>query len=278
MHHLLSLLFLMITTSMVQAQTDSCAQVDSNFHLYLLMGQSNMAGRGPITDSLRDESNARVYMLNAQSEWVPARHPVHFDKPKVAGVGPGLSFGVQMAEASPAVRIGLVPCAVGGTSIARWQPGAYDDATKTHPYDDAVKRIENAMRCGVVKGLLWHQGESDSNPASAAGYLPKLAELIARVRQLTGQPNLPIVAGELGRYKAVYEPINAELRKLPATVPHTALATSEGLTDKGDSTHFDGASADAYGRRYAVQMLRLQAAGTEKPGTSSKKSTAKIRR
>ena len=267
----------MTIVHVARAQTDSCAQADPNFHIYLLMGQSNMAGRGPITDSLRDEGNDRVFMLNARGEWVPARHPLHFDKPQVAGVGPGLSFGIQMAESNPTVRIGLVPCAVGGTSISRWQPGAYDDATKTHPYDDAVQRIENAKQCGIVKGMLWHQGESDSNPNAAAAYLPKLVELIGRIRQLTGQPNLPVVAGELGRYKDVYGPINAELHKLPATVPHTALTTSEGLIDKGDLTHFDGVSADTFGRRYAVQMMQLQAAETGKPGKSSGETTSKIR-
>lgn len=275
MQRLMYLFFLMSIVSMARAQTDSCTQPDPNFHLYLLMGQSNMAGRGPITDSLKDMGNDRVYMLNAQGEWVPARHPLHFDKPHVAGVGPGLSFGIQMAEGNPKVRIGLVPCAVGGSSISRWQPNAYDEATKTHPYDDTVQRIRNAMRCGVVKGMLWHQGESDSNPTSPATYLAKLTELIGRVRQLTSQPNLPVVAGELGRYKDVYVPINAELNKLPTTVPHTALATSEGLIDKGDLTHFDGPSANTFGHRYATEMLKLQAS---EPVKSSQQSTLKIRR
>lgn len=249
---------------------DTCTQPDPNFHIYLLMGQSNMAGRGPITETLKDAGKDRVLMLNAKGEWVHARHPLHFDKPTVVGVGPGLSFGVAMAEANPTVRIGLVPCAVGGTSITRWQPGAYDEPTGTHPYDDAVKRIEDAVRCGVVKGMLWHQGESDSNPADAFLYLRKLAELICRVRTLTAQPDLPVVAGELGQFKEVYKNINTQLQKLPAEVPHTALATSEGLTDKGDQTHFDGASADEYGRRYAAQMLYLQ-------GGSIPKTTRKTR-
>lgn len=277
MQYLIYLFFLSATVSVAQMQTNSCAQPDSSFHIYLLMGQSNMAGRGPITETLKDTGNDRVFMLNATGDWIPARHPVHFDKPQVAGVGPGLSFGVQMAQANPNVRIGLVPCAVGGTSIDRWQPGAYDNATKTHPYDDAAYRIEQAKRCGVMKGMLWHQGESDSNPTAAAAYLPKLVELIGRIRQLTGQPHLPVVAGELGRYKAVYELVNAELQKLPATVPHTALATSEGLTDKGDLTHFDGHSADAYGRRYAMHMLNLQAADMTRPGKSARTSTKKKR-
>ena len=236
-----------------------------------------MAGRGPITETLKDVGNARVLMLNAKGEWVPAKHPRHFDKPKAVGVGPGLSFGVEMAEANPNVRIGLVPCAVGGTSISRWQPGAYDEPTGTHPYDDAVQRIENAMRCGVVKGMLWHQGESDSNAADAFFYLPKLAELIGRIRKLTGQPDLPVVAGELGRYKDFYKPINTELQKLPTEVPHTALATSEGLIHKGDNTHFDGASADEFGRRYAAQMLQLQGGAVPKETKLIRKTRSKKR-
>lgn len=263
MKQLLALLALALLGSVgpVRAQAPAaCAAPDPNFHLYLLMGQSNMAGRGPITPELAAVGHARVFMLNAAGEWVPAKNPVHFDKPKVAGVGPGLSFGVAMAEADPNVRIGLVPCAVGGTAIRYWQPGAYDEATKTHPYDDAVLRIQNAVRCGVVKGVLWHQGEADSNPTAAAAYLPKLAELIGRVRQLVGQPVLPVVAGELGRFKPNSLTFNAQLLKLPTVVPHTAVVTSENLTDKGDQTHFDGASADEYGRRYATAMRALQAA------------------
>jgi hypothetical protein len=266
---LLAGLWLVGAAGVARAQAPTaCPTPDPNFHVYLLMGQSNMAGRGPLTPELAALGSPQVFMLNAAGEWVPAHNPVHFDKPQAVGVGPGLSFGIAMAAANPTVKIGLVPCAVGGTSIAKWQVGAYDEATKTHPYDDAVLRIQNAMRCGVVKGMLWHQGESDSNPAAAAAYLPKLAELIDRVRTLTGQPALPVVAGELGRFKENGLNFNAQLLKLPALVPHTAVVTSEGLTDKGDQTHFDGASANTYGQRYAVAMQALQAAAA--PATSPK--------
>ena len=261
-----------------RAQTPAaCPTPDPNFHIYLLLGQSNMAGRGPITPELAAVGNARVFMLNAVGEWVPAKNPVHFDKPKLAGVGPGLSFGVAMAEASPNVRIGLVPCAVGGTAIRYWQPGAYDEATKTHPYDDAVLRIQNAMRCGVVRGMLWHQGEADSNPTAAATYLPKLTELIGRVRMLVGQPALPVVAGELGRFKDNSLNFNAQLLTLPTLVPYSAVVTSENLTDKGDQTHFDGASADELGRRYAMKMQALEAAAPAATKPSKKVKNRKIK-
>lgn len=231
---------------------------DPNFHLYILMGQSNMAGRGPITDELKNDSNTHVFMLNKDSKWVIAKHPLHFDKPKVAGVGPGLAFGIKMAEANPSVKIGLIPCAVGGTPIEHWVPGAYDASTKTHPWDDAELRIREAMKAGVIKGVIWHQGESNSSPEKAKVYLAQLTDLIERVRQLVGNPQLPFVAGELGRYRPVYANINAQLALLPQHVKHTAVASSEGLVHKGDFTHFDGRSATELGKRFAAKMLELQ--------------------
>lgn len=232
-------------------------KMDTHFHLYALMGQSNMAGRGPLTDSLKREGHPRVLVLNKEGQWVPARHPLHFDKPGMAAAGPGLAFGIAMAEADSSVRIGLIPCAVGGTGIERWQPGVYDSATNTHPYDDAVDRIRTAMQYGVVKGVIWHQGEGNSNKTSKY-YLNNLAILIGRVRELAGNPRLPFVAGELGRYNPSFGVVNEELAKLPSLIPYTGLVTSEGLTDKGDHVHFDGNSAETLGYRYAEKMKSLE--------------------
>lgn len=211
---------------------------DPKFHIYILMGQSNMAGRGEITEELKNLSDPSVVMLDSTGQWVQAHHPVHFDKPKIAGVGPGLSFGIAMAKANPSVKIGLVPCAVGGTSIDKWVPGGYDKITNTHPYDDAVKRIQEAMKYGVIKGVIWHQGEGNSSKESSKTYLSKLTELIERVRALAGNPDLPFIAGELGRYFALHQNINNVLKELPGKVNHTAVASSEGLTDKGDKYAF----------------------------------------
>lgn len=249
-------LLLLILVFTVSAFAQS--KPDPSFKLYILIGQSNMAGRGPITDELRNESNPRVFMLNKDKEWVLAKHPLHFDKPKAAGVGPGLAFGIKMADADQNIKIGLIPCAVGGSPIEHWLPGAYDKPTDTHPYDDAVLRIKAAMATGIIKGVIWHQGESNSSPEKAKIYLAQLTELIQRVRALVGNPNLPFIVGELGRYRPVYANINNELAKLPAQVPYTAVASSEGLIHKGDSTHFDGPSAEELGKRYAVKMLQVQ--------------------
>jgi hypothetical protein len=163
-----------------------------------------------------------------------------------------------MAKKNPSHKIGLIPCAVGGTSIIVWKPGEYDVATKTHPFDDMLVRLQAAQKTGVIKGVLWLQGESDSNPEKAKNYLANLETLINHIRDLTGNLSLPFVAGELGRYKEQYQNINNELAKLPAKVANTAVASSKRFTDKGDSTHFNSASAEKYGKRFAKKMKQLQ--------------------
>lgn len=243
---------------MVIPLVGSAQQRDSSLHLYILMGQSNMAGRGPLTEAYKSMGHERVRMFDKHQQWLPAAHPLHFDKPKVAGVGPGLSFGIAMAEAYPDATIGLVPCAVGGTAITKWAPGVYDKPSDTYPYNDAVIRIMEAMKYGVVKGVIWHQGEGDSNPEAASLYMDRLTEFIQRIRTVVGNPSLPFVVGELGRYRKNYEAVNKQLPKLPDAVPNTRVVSSEGLWHHGDGTHFDSPSASEYGRRYAVGMLQLQ--------------------
>jgi hypothetical protein len=233
----------------------------ADFHLYLLIGQSNMAGRGVIEpqDTL---THPRVWMLNKHNQWVPAKAPLHFDKPAIVGVGPGLEFGKRMAEANPKAAIGLIPCAVGGSPIAAWQQGAYYEQTKTHPYDDVIRRTRQALKEGTLKGILWHQGESDSQPPTVGLYLSNLKALIESLRGDLNLPGVPFVAGELGYFGMLNNPLvkqlNEQLKELPNQVSNSALVTAQGLTHKGDTIHFDSASARELGRRYAAQMSTLQ--------------------
>ncbi|MEO6521956.1 MAG: sialate O-acetylesterase [Mucilaginibacter sp.] len=247
-----------ITMVMMIANLHAQTNMDKKLDLYILVGQSNMAGRGPITPEIANEHNDRVYMFTKDQQWVIAKHPLHFDKPKVSAVGPGLTFGIAMAQAYPKANIGLIPCAVGGTPIEHWQIGAFDKATNTHPYDDAVERIKAAMKYGEVKGIIWHQGESNSGGEKPKLYLAQLSELIQRFRALVGNNDVPFIVGELGRYRPAYANINTELAKIPTIFPYTAVASSEGLVHKGDTTHFDGASAQELGRRFAAKMLEVQ--------------------
>ncbi|WP_298863292.1 sialate O-acetylesterase, partial [uncultured Gimesia sp.] len=82
------------------------------FHIYLLMGQSNMAGRGKVVPAT-NVPHPRVLKLDKKGDWVPATDPLHFDKPTIAGVGPGSAFGPAMADANSEVTIGLIPAAFG---------------------------------------------------------------------------------------------------------------------------------------------------------------------
>jgi len=165
------------------ARAQTPETVDSNFHLYLLVGQSNMAGRAPL-DSASKITDPQVFMLDQNNQWVPATDPVHFDKPDVAGVGPAISFAKTMAGNNGKIKIGLIPCAIGGSPIRVWEPDSVY-LGKFHPYDDAVRRAGIAMRQGVLKGILWHQGESDNNPQSATVYTGKFKILVERFRAQT---------------------------------------------------------------------------------------------
>jgi hypothetical protein len=230
--------------------------------LYLLIGQSNMAGRG-VVEAQDTLPNRRVLRLNSAEQWEVAQDPLHFDKP-AAGVGPGLAFGRAMAAQDTSVTIGLIPGAVGGSGIDTWTPGAYFADTKTHPYDDALARARTALAAGTLAGIIWHQGESDTSPEKSTDYAPKLTALIARLRADLRAPNVPFVAGQLPVFPQGTTDaggvgrVNAALAGLGKTVPHYACVPATGTTDRGDHLHLDAASARLMGQRYAAAMQQLQ--------------------
>lgn len=232
---------------------------EKDFHLYLLIGQSNMAGRGQVEPQDR-EIHPRVFMLDKAGKWSPAVDPLHFDKP-IAGVGPGLTFGRIMADCGPSIRVGLMPCAAGGSPISVWKHGGFWEQTNSKPYDDAIVRTRTAMKDGVLKGILWHQGESDSNEKDAGLYQDRLVELINTLRRELNAPDVPFVAATLGDFVVECNPharvVSEAIRRLPQRVENAAYVDSSGLEHKGDNMHFSAESARELGRRYAEAMIRL---------------------
>lgn len=236
------------------------------FHLYLLVGQSNMAGRGKVEEQDKTP-HPRVLMLNKAGEWVPAVDPMHYDKP-AAGVGLGKSFGTLVAEANPDVTVGLIPCAVGGSPIDSWQPGEFYKPTNSHPWDDAIKRARRAQEAGTLKAILWHQGESDANAKLAPGYEKKLHALVAAFRKELSPTedagkSLPFLCGQIGKFEDVpwnefKEQITQVHMSLPKHVPHTAFVSAEGFKHLGDKVHFDSASLREFGKRYAEAYFKLR--------------------
>lgn len=219
-----------------------------DLHVYLLIGQSNMAGRAAVGEDEQGEIQGS-YLLNGQDTWEIASNPLnrHSTIRKGLGMqrlGPGYSFARTMLENNEDISIGLVVNAKGGSSIEEWEKG-------TKFYNEALRRLRAAAETGTIKGILWHQGES--NAEKPEGYLEKLQKLIADLREDLGMPDLPFIAGQINNAPA----INEQIAQLPEAVPATRYARSEGLTCT-DRWHFDTRSTLLLGQRYAEQMIALQ--------------------
>jgi hypothetical protein len=230
-----------------------------SFHIYLLLGQSNMAGRGELPRE-PIQPDRRILVLDGEDRWIVARDPLHAQVGNIKpGVGPGLSFAQQMVKYDPNITIGLIPCAVGGTALKRWVKGG-------DLYEKAVARARKVENVGIISGVLWHQGESDSTALSnAETYESRLTKMFQDLRQDLNSPDLPIVVGQLGMFfskpkeKAPYaDVVRNSLKKMPDSLPNIGFADSAGLTDKGDGTHFTADSQRQFGVRYAESMHALK--------------------
>lgn len=232
----------------------------SRYDVFLLAGQSNMAGRG-VVEAQDRKPLARVFSLSRNLEWAPAIDPLHSDKPDIAGVGIGRSFAQVLTRENPKATIGLVPCAMGGSALDEWKPGE-------KLFVEAVKRGRHAANSGTLRGILWHQGEADStDPAKAASYIERWTRFIEAFRRELGAPDLPVVVGQLGEF--LYDrsgnkspharKVNEQLALIPLSVPRTAFVSAAGLKHKGDEVHFDTPSLREFGRRYALAYLALNA-------------------
>ncbi|MBY0504922.1 MAG: sialate O-acetylesterase [Bryobacteraceae bacterium] len=226
-----------------------------DLRIFLLCGQSNMAGRGEIEEQDR-RSLERVWSMNKANEWALATDPLHYDKPAIAGVGLGRTFARVLTTADPAAKLGLVPCAMGGSALHEWAPGA-------PLYQNAVKRARIALGSGRLAGLLWHQGESDANDEQRAEtYLERFSVTLAALRKELGV--MPVVVGQLGEFlreetSPFADTVNHQLARVPLEIRRAAFVSSAGLGHRGDEIHFDAAGFRELGRRYAHAYLGLDA-------------------
>lgn len=225
------------------------------FHLYLLAGQSNMAGRG-IPEPQDTIGNPRILALNRDGEWEIAKDPVHFDK-SAAGVGPGLSFAREMIKQDPGIVIGLIPCAAGGSGMENWLHDKFWEQTRTFPWNNAILRTRLAMKDGVLKGILWHQGETDTAPDKAAAYSGNLVQLVSKFRQAFRLPNLPFVAGELPDFNKGASTLNPTIHDAGKSLRFFTVVPANGFTALPDGVHINAVSQREFGRRYAAAMRSL---------------------
>jgi hypothetical protein len=230
-----------------------------NLELFLLIGQSNMVGRG-VVEEIDRQPIPRVWAQDKDLKWQPATDPLHWDNTQ-AGVGPGRPFARWLAQVNPKVEIGLIPAASGGTSLQQWAPGG-------QLYTEALRRLRAALLSGKLRGILWHQGERDSRDDSAFTYIGRLGEFVEQLRRDVGASDIPIVVGEIGEFLYTRNDtnylnallINQQLALVPVSIYRTAFVSSAGLGHIGDELHFNAASQREFGRRYALAFLSLDPA------------------
>ncbi len=254
-----SLIFVVfIFSTTLLAQTD-LPKDKSKLHLYLLIGQSNMAGRGAIEEQDKI-TDPKIFAYNKFGKWVTASEPLHQDREANLGMGPGINFARELRKQDSKLIIGLIPSAVGGTSMSRWVKGS-------DLYERAVQRTKEALQNGTLKGILWHQGENETDDeARAKAYGTTLAQMIADLRADLNAPDVPFIAGQLGEFlyarkdnKFVFaRAVNEGIATLPAKGLLIGVVSSQGLGHKGDDLHFDAAAQREMGKRYAAEFVRLR--------------------
>ena len=218
------------------------------YDLFLCIGQSNMSGRGEMSDEHKKEIK-NAYLLDAEEKWSPAKAPLNAYSTvrkdlKMQGVNPVYSFAHTLSKFSGGKKIGYVVNARGGTKISQWQPGE-------SLYEEAVKRAKAAQKTGTFKAILWHQGEGNRKSVT---YAKSLAKMVRGLRKELNSPELLVIVGEI----AGVAEVNEQLATFVKETPNTTLVTAEELTMK-DKSHFDTAGQVELGKRYAKAYLELRA-------------------
>lgn len=231
----------------------------SQVWVFLMAGQSNMAGRGNVSPKDTVPVDNLIY-IDSLNHWVQAKEPLHYYQPKLTGLDCGMSFGKSLKDSLPDnVVIALVPCAVGGSSIEQWLYDNEFNGVKLKSNFEAKLRL--AKEIGEIRGILWHQGEANAYTDKMKGYKKKLERLFADFRKMAGNNKLPIIVGELGSYpasdsiRANCHIINQYLADMEKKDKYISLVHTEDLTLKDDNIHFDADSQRILGQRFAKTFL-----------------------
>lgn len=240
-------LFITAIASLIAVTSSFAQDAPKDMKLFLLIGQSNMAGRGKVEEQDKVE-NPNIFMLTKELKWVVAKDPVHFDKPKMAGVGLCSEFAREIHKSDPKSTIGLIPCAMGGSALDQWQPGK-------PLYKTAVERAKEAMKQGTLVGILWHQGESDSKPDKIATYPARFETMITQLRKDLGAEKVPVLIGEVIPGFGNHDDINVALAETAKNTTTAALVSSADLGNK--QLHYNAADYRTLGKRYAEVFLKM---------------------
>jgi len=216
---------------------------------FLMIGQSNMAGRGFLKDVPRI-FDAQIKMQR-NGLWQTMWEPINPDRP-FSGIGLSASFAALWRRANPEQEIGLIPCAEGGSSLEDWKVGG-------PLFEHAVFQAKLAQQSSKITGILWHQGENDCFGDLAAIYKDRFGEIIDALRNALSLPKVPLIIGGLGdflpsgRYGAffgAYPLVNKALLEYATQASDCYFVSAEDLTANPDGLHFDANSLRRFGVRY----------------------------
>ncbi|MBC8768122.1 sialate O-acetylesterase [Arenibacter sp. BSSL-BM3] len=230
----------------------------ANLWVFMLAGQSNMAGRG-FVEPQDTVPNTRVYTINKQGDMIYAKEPLHFYEPSMSGLDSGLSFGKSLIKHIPdSISVLIIPTAVGGSSISQWLNDSIHREVKL--FTNFKEKAELGMRFGTVKGILWHQGESDAKTKEAPLYQIKLSELFYQFRKIIGNQEATVVIGQLGSYSTnpLWSKINDHIKYYISTDPNAGMINTQDLKEKGDKVHFNSEAQRIMGERYALEFMKIQ--------------------
>lgn len=223
-------------------------------HSFLMIGQSNMAGRGNAAE-VEPINNPHLKVLR-NGRWQSMFSPVNPDRP-FSGVSLAESFA-DAYQKEHGVDVGLIPSADGGTQIDQWKEGSL-------LFDHAVMQARLADRTATLAGVLWHQGESDCHPGRAEAYRGKLEAFYAALTRALHLENVPFIVGGLGDYLSeleeegrYYRQMNRQIMEFAGAHPMTAFASAEGLAGKPDHLHFTAASQRELGLRYYAAFRTIE--------------------
>lgn len=223
--------------------------------LFILLGQFNMAGRASI--ELRDTvSLPMVQILNDQGCFDRAQNPLNRysnirKKISMQKLGPGYTFA-QKVSTKLQDTIYLIVNARGGTPIERFMKN-----DSSGYYENTISRIMQAIKKYPElkpEAIIWHQGESNEN--DYANYISHLRTLIEDYRKDLNTPQLPLIAGEIGRWNPRMVHISQKIAMIPDSIHDAYLVTSRKLRHI-DEFHFDSKSQRKLGKRYADKYLEI---------------------
>ena len=266
------------------------AAPDPNFHIYLAFGQSNMEGQGTI--EAQDKTvDPRFQMLSTIDNfngrklgtWNDAIPPL---ANKHGGLGPTDYFGRTLVEKlDPQIKVGVVVVAIAGCSIVAFdspldqgymstQAGWFKDIVKDYgddPYQRLVEMAKKAKEDGVIKGIIFHQGETDEGDSDWPNKVKKVYDRL--VKDIGLDANIPFFAGEVP-YQGSSKGTNNNIRKLPQQSKNFYLVSAEGLNDLDMMRiHFSSQGYRDFGKRYAEKVMEVLGDDLKPVSTTSSSSS-----